>query len=261
MQIGAGLIGVGMSAQPNPIAAMFPAGKLGVSVEPYLRHTLSQDTAGATPVTAAGDPVGRAFSRFGGGYHPVQAVALAKPLYKIDGDGGAYLEFDASNDKMATPGVPWGSDEATIIAVVRRRSDATANIVRHGYNGGAPGWWVGLSDGARAPLSGARGTTNSLANGPTVASTPAPRMHCIISRIKNGTGLNDLYLGGSLYASATGQGAGAFGSEAIEIGDWFGANYPAMDLYGLVCANWWAPLAVADRAARYMTAMARKVYA
>jgi hypothetical protein len=62
--------------------------------------TLFQDSAGTTPVTADGDPVGKVLDKSGNGNHLVQATAGSRPLYKTSG-GLSWLLFDGVDDSLA----------------------------------------------------------------------------------------------------------------------------------------------------------------
>src|SRR4051812_18026911 len=57
--------------------------------------SMSQDSAGATPVTASGQPVGRIMDKSGNGLH-FTASGAARPTYTVSG-GYAYLDFSGSN--------------------------------------------------------------------------------------------------------------------------------------------------------------------
>ena len=64
--------------------------------------TLYQDNAGATPVTAIGQSVGRVNDLSGNGYNLIQATAAARPILSLDGTSKAYLSFDGVNDRLQT---------------------------------------------------------------------------------------------------------------------------------------------------------------
>lgn len=252
-------------ADDDPIAAMFPAGKLGVSVEPYLRHTLSQDTAGATPVTAAGDPVGMAFSRYGGGYHPVQAVALAKPLYVVT-NGVPELEADGSNDFMLTPAIPWATDEVTIIAAVRKMSDTTIGMVCEfsASTDSNPGTFflAAPRDGNTANY-GFRSAGTVIRQANSAAAYAAPRRDIIVAQGKIGSDICTIRVnGGSPVTVAADQGSGVFGTYGLYLFMRGGTTLAAkVGLGGFFCANWFPPTAVVDRAARYLAAKTGVTYA
>lgn len=61
--------------------------------------TLSQDSAGTTPVTAASQPVGRVLDQSGQGNHFIQTTAGKRPAYN-----GAGITSDGVDDFMVTAG-------------------------------------------------------------------------------------------------------------------------------------------------------------
>lgn len=64
--------------------------------------TLYQDSAGATPVTATGQSVGRVVDQSGNGYHLTQTNATSRPILSVDGSAKAFLAFDGTNDRLQT---------------------------------------------------------------------------------------------------------------------------------------------------------------
>jgi hypothetical protein len=62
--------------------------------------TLFQDSAGTTPVTASGQPVGKMLDKSGNGNHLLQATAASRPTYTVT-SGLAYLAFDGVDDFMS----------------------------------------------------------------------------------------------------------------------------------------------------------------
>lgn len=80
--------------------------------------TLAQDNAGATPVTATGQSVGRWLDKSGQGNHVTQATGSAKPTYTTNGlNGLPVLSFDGGDslDTVAT----LNQNSATLFAVIR----------------------------------------------------------------------------------------------------------------------------------------------
>lgn len=69
--------------------------------DPSDLSTMFQDTAGTTPVTTDGDPVGRINDKSGNGRNLLQATAASRPLYKTSG-GLHWLLFDGSDDFLET---------------------------------------------------------------------------------------------------------------------------------------------------------------
>jgi hypothetical protein len=98
MHIGMG-IGVGLGTQAR--SGYSPADVFGASLALWADTAdlsrLYQDSAGTTPVTAAGQPVGRIVDRSGNGRHLIQATSGNRPTLVAHGTlFGA--SFDGSND-------------------------------------------------------------------------------------------------------------------------------------------------------------------
>jgi hypothetical protein len=94
--------------------SLFAASEKGVWFDPSDITTLFQDSAGTTPVTAAGQPVGRMLDKSGNGAHATQATAGARPTYQIDQYGWPYLSFNGSSSFMATSAINLtGTDKLT----------------------------------------------------------------------------------------------------------------------------------------------------
>jgi hypothetical protein len=65
----------------NPVLGLFAGGANGFWLDASDRSTLFQDSAGTTPVTALGDPVGRWLDKSGRGNHFVQTGSGARPVW------------------------------------------------------------------------------------------------------------------------------------------------------------------------------------
>ena len=72
----------GGGAVPFSIADFFASSEAGAWYGPSDLSTLFQDSAGTTPVTTAGQPVGRMLDKSGNGNHATQATAAARPTYQ-----------------------------------------------------------------------------------------------------------------------------------------------------------------------------------
>jgi hypothetical protein len=79
--------------------ALFLQGEQGAWYDPSDLTTLYQDSAGTTPVTADGDPVGLMLDKSGNGNHASQSVASARPIYRTDGTL-RWLKFDGVDDRL-----------------------------------------------------------------------------------------------------------------------------------------------------------------
>lgn len=94
----------------NP-ASLFTGGIQGGWYDPSDLTTLFQDSAGTTPVTAAGQPVGLVKDKSGNGHDWSQATSGLRPLYQTGG-GLFWLAFDGVDDTIATTtaftlSMPW----------------------------------------------------------------------------------------------------------------------------------------------------------
>ena len=90
--------------QVNPLI-LFSNGEQGAWYDPSDLSTLFQDSAGTTPVTADGQPVGLALDKSGNGNHASQATATARQLYRTDG-ARHWLEFDGVDDSLVIASYP-----------------------------------------------------------------------------------------------------------------------------------------------------------
>ena len=126
-------IGYG-GAQPlyNP-ATQFAAGGLGLWYDPSDYATLSQDSAGATPVTASGQTVGRMLDKSGRGNTYSQATAPARPLTATSG-AILSLAFDGVDDGGATGAITLSANMDCFIAI--RRATTASIVLVHAANNG-----------------------------------------------------------------------------------------------------------------------------
>jgi len=90
------LLGSGAKFTP---ASLFSNGEQGAWYDPSDLNTLFQDSAGTTPVTSDGDPVGYMGDKSGNDNHATQATSAARPTYHTDGTLH-WLEFDGVDDTM-----------------------------------------------------------------------------------------------------------------------------------------------------------------
>jgi len=92
-------------------ASLFADGVIGVWYDPSDLTTLFQDSAGTTPVTTAGQPVGRMLDKSGRANHATQATAAARPTYQT---GPARATIDKVDDRLSVT-VPVGGFTGTMV--------------------------------------------------------------------------------------------------------------------------------------------------
>jgi len=84
---------------PASLSALFAGSIAGAWYDPSDIDTLFQDSAGTTPVTTAGQPVGLMLDKSGNGNHATQAASSKRPTY-TEGGGLSWLAFDGVDDAM-----------------------------------------------------------------------------------------------------------------------------------------------------------------
>jgi len=92
-------------------ASLFAGGAEGAWYDPSDLSTLFQDSAGTTPVTTAGQPVGRMLDNSGRANHAVQATAASRPTYQT---GPARATLDKVDDLLSVT-VPTGGFTGTMV--------------------------------------------------------------------------------------------------------------------------------------------------
>ena len=118
-------------------ASLFAGGIAGAWYDPSDLTTLFQDSAGTTPVTASGQPVGKMLDKSGNGNHATQATSSKRPTY-MSGSGLHWLAFDGADDVLDVPLIAQGVwDYAMAYAPAARDF-----LVSH--RTGSPGGWVGV---------------------------------------------------------------------------------------------------------------------
>jgi hypothetical protein len=92
-------------------ASLFAGGIAGAWYGPSDLSTLFQDSAGTTPVTTAGQPVGLMLDNSGNANHATQATAAARPTYQT---GPARATLDKVDDRLSVT-VPVGGFTGTMV--------------------------------------------------------------------------------------------------------------------------------------------------
>lgn len=206
----------GATLREQAIAAAFGAGQAGAFYDPSDLSTLFQDSAGTTPVTADGDPVGRILDLSGNDNHLTQATAGKRLTYRVDG-GTSWIESDGVNDVLTCSLNLTGTDKVFCGLALRKLSDASARIPL-AFNGNAPGGFyyaVPHSNGAdsyRIVYRGSSVVTN------TVAGYAAPITNVVSAVMDRAAPLLSLRVDGVANNVTTAVGAGNFANATLAVG-------------------------------------------
>lgn len=202
-------------------ASLFSSGEQGFWYDPSDFSTMFQDSAGTTPVTAVGQPVGKILDKSGRGNHASQSTAAARPVLQQDGNGKYYLAFDGVDDKLLSTSIDFsGTNEATLAVAFSRANDTTAGyIFSHSADiNTQPG--VSISSPAFAApsiglISVGTSLTLALQNPAQAAGTPV----IALGLTKISTDKNILQVNAVQVASAGGdQGSGNYANVVAHIG-------------------------------------------
>lgn len=126
--------------------ALFANGEQGAWYDPSDLSTLYQDSAGTTPVTALGQPVGLMLDKSGRGNHASQPTATARPTLQADASGRKYLQFDGVDDFLVTAAIDFtGTDKMSVVAGCKADSATEGCYVGLGTDHTSAGFYLGLS--------------------------------------------------------------------------------------------------------------------
>jgi hypothetical protein len=110
-------------------SSLFASSEVGVWYDPSDLSTMFQNSDGTTAV-AVGDPVGYIADKSGNGKHATQANAASRPVLRQTAGGLYYLEFDGTDDFLATAAIDFSAtDKMSVFAGVRKLSDAAFGSV------------------------------------------------------------------------------------------------------------------------------------
>jgi len=156
-------------------ASLFEGGIAGAWYGPSYLSTLFQDSAGTTPVTTAGQPVGRMLDNSGNGNHATQATAAARPTYQT---APARATLDNVDDRLSVT-VPVGGFTGTMVLATDQGTASYGVTIPEGaYDiGGRGGLYfpgnaiVGqlIRDGALSEVESAAIEAYFVANGATAS--------------------------------------------------------------------------------------------
>jgi len=225
----------------NPLAAairsLFSAGEQGILLDPSDFSTLFQDSAGTTPVTAVGQPVGKILDKSGRGNHASQTTSASRPTLQQDSNGMYYLSFDGVDDWLQTASIDFtGTDKMTVWAGVRKLSDAATGVLAElsTNSDSTNGTFVlAASVGGNTYWTQSRGTVRSVQN---ATGYVAPNSAVLVAEAKISTDTLRLHVNNAApRSSATDQGTGTYGNYPLYIGRRGGTTLPFNGrLYGLI---------------------------
>ena len=113
----------------NPSSSLFASGEKGAWFDASDLTTLFQDSAGTTPVTAAGQKVGRWLDKSGNGNHAVQATLANQPTYQIDSEGNPNVTFAKSGTQLVTPSINFtGTAQMTVCVGLNVLDSSSAGV-------------------------------------------------------------------------------------------------------------------------------------
>lgn len=214
---------------------LFAGGHRGIVIDPEVLGSMSQDTAGATPVTAASQPVGRILDRSGNTYHFIQATASSRPTYMLDGSSRPHLAFDAVDDWMISTSFDWLTDAVTVVVAADIATSATQRVIVKGGNTTAANGWSMIKSAANALNMTSAGT----ASAPAISGTGNAFGNAIYTCIADiSTPVATARKSGvQLVTTAATQGTGAYATSGINLGSLGGGFPTGMSLYGMLLIN------------------------
>lgn len=222
------------------IIALFSAGEKGAWYDPSDISTMFQDTAGATPVTDTGQPVGRINDKSGNGRDLLQGTAGNKPTLEKDSNDRYYLSFDGADDGMSYSSFDMSTNDGLSIfsAASKLSETAIGTLVELSslFSASNGTFLIGYPSAVSAQncLLGSKGTTAVFPTKTALATGTSPRAIIALSKISTPTAeirIDDL----SAVTVTTTQGTGNFGNHDLYVGRRAGTSNPFHGrLYSLV---------------------------
>lgn len=126
---------------------LFAAGEQGAWYDPSDFSTLYQDSAGTTPVTAVGQPVGLLKDKSGRNNHASQSTTTARPTLQQDSGGRYYLQGDGVDDSLLAANYTPATAQTVMQALAYSSLNASQNS--YGQAGDAGGLGLGLTSSGR----------------------------------------------------------------------------------------------------------------
>lgn len=219
---------------------LFAAGEQGLWIDPSDFSTMFQDSAGTTPVTATGQPVGLILDKSGRGNHASQVTTTKRPVLQQDANGMYYLQFDGTDDALVTGSINFSSTDKTTNITGVYRSDNTARIVFElsaNTNSNTGSFFLVSGTNGVFTWSGlARGGATSYPGQVAGVSNAAPDLAVISATHDIAGDLSRLWRNGAKGTDGTAdKGAGDFGNYPLYIGARAGTSlFFNGRIYGLI---------------------------
>lgn len=162
-------------------ATLFAASEQGVWYDPSDFITMFQDSAGTTPVTAVGQPVGLMLDKSGRGNHATQDTAAARPVLATG------IDLDGVDDTMAQSGGGASTTAFMLCAAVKPEGGAASARTIWSDAGTNTGYIVRLNASNQLEMSVGNGTAYT-----TIATTATVDVGTtyVVTAWDDGTNLN-----------------------------------------------------------------------
>ncbi len=215
-------------------AQLFANGEQGFWLDPFDMASMFQDSAGTTPVTATGQPVGKMLDKSGRGNHAIQATSASRPVLQKDAAGRFYLAFDGIDDSLSVS-INFGIDKITAVAGLRRLLGTPRAILFEHTNASTGRFSIEApSSGTDRYAAASGGSTVVFTPGSPVYTAPESSVLTLTADIS----IDDLKLrhNGALDVSQnTDQGTGNFANSTLYIGARAGTSlFFNGNLHGLI---------------------------
>jgi hypothetical protein len=189
--------------------------------------TQFQDTAGTVPITATTQALARVNDLSGLANNATQGTLGNRPLTTTIGTGFRGIEFDGptSNRWMQTAAIDFSnSDEVTIVAGLRKSSDAARAVLAELGTGGTNRFTIEAPNGPAPTYAFAAGGSAIVGNG--TSGFAAPDTAIISGQAKISTDTNILRRNGTATVAATDQGTGNMSNAVFYVGRRAGTSLP-----------------------------------
>jgi len=212
--------GIVIGTLTDAVAAMMAAtpGVAKLWLDPSDIATLQQDSAGTTPVVAAGDPIGRIMDKSGAANHLIQATAASRPLWQT-----TFAAFDGVDDSwQSTANLDMSSTDAlTVVVGARKLSDVAVGAIIElsvAASNGNPG-----SFAVFAPITAGINnyqfrSVGTLTTQTTLAGYAAPITNVVTGLGSISSPLCTLRVNKNSLNSASSQGTGNYGNYPLFVG-------------------------------------------